>query len=227
MLLRPLVPFFAALLLAGPAGAIAAADDISPAERKVFMDAHLDNLPASAELSYGFRTSESGATTLDDSVTLSTRKDGDRGRVVNVDYLHGEHHLELPAVDHAQSNPVILYFLEHDVRDMHRRLGGQENYFRRRIRLAFAEAARMRPVNIRYAGRQVQATEVSVQPYADDPLKDRFKGLAGKSYILLLSDQVPGGVYQLRTVVLLDGSSTPKLENVLTLKGPKTGVETR
>jgi len=29
--LRPLVPFFAALLLAGPAGAIAAADDISPA----------------------------------------------------------------------------------------------------------------------------------------------------------------------------------------------------
>ncbi len=31
MLLRPLVPFFAALLLAGPAGAIAAADDISPA----------------------------------------------------------------------------------------------------------------------------------------------------------------------------------------------------
>jgi len=141
----------------------------------VFMDAHLDNLPASAELSYGFRTSESGATTLDDSVTLSTRKDGDRGRVVNVDYLHGEHHLELPAVDHAQSNPVILYFLEHDVRDMHRRLGGQENYFRRRIRLAFAEAARMRPVNIRYAGRQVQATEVSVQPYADDPLKDRSR----------------------------------------------------
>lgn len=214
--MRPLLSLLAALLLAGPA---AAADDISAAERKVFMDAHLANLPARAELNYDFKTKESGTTTLDDSVTLSAHEEGERGRVVTVDYLHGEHHLELPAVDHAASNPVILYFLEHDVRDMHRRLGGQENYFRRRIRLAFAEEARMRPVSISYAGRQVQGTEVSVQPYVADPLKDRFKGLEGKSYILLLSDEVPGGVYQLRTVVLLDGSSTPKLENVLTLKG--------
>lgn len=215
-----LVPFFAALLLAGPVGALAAGDDISAAERKVFMDPHLANLPASAVLNYDFKTNESDTTTLGDDVTLTAHAAGERGRVVRVDFLHGEHHLELPEVDHAQANPVILYFLEHDVRDMHRRLGGMENYFRRRIRLAFAEDARMRAVSIRYAGRQVEATEVTVQPYADDPLKDRFKGLEGKSYILVLSNEVPGGVYQLRTVVLNPGGSgRPKLENVLTLTG--------
>lgn len=220
-----LILLLAALLGAGTLQAMAgdgAASDISLAEQKVFEAHHLANLPTDAVLHYDYRSRETGQSPLGDDVTLTLHTEGERGRVVTVDYLHGEHHLALPDVEHAESNPVILYFLEQDVRDMHKRLGGVENYFRKRIRMALAEHAKVRPVQLHYAGHAVSGTEVVVQPYLGDPMKDRFKGMDGKSYILTLSDEVPGGVYELRTLV--DDphkAGTPMLENTLTLTDKK------
>lgn len=177
-----------------------AGDAISPAEERVFTDPHLDNLGTAATLRYGYHKSETGQAAVDDEVTLTAKREGE-GRAVQVDYLHGDRHLELPDVDAARSNPVILYFLESDVRSMHRRLGGQENYFRRRIRLALADHAQVEPVSFAYGGKTVAGTRVTIRPYADDPLQNRFKGMGGKSYQFTVSPQVPGGVYEVRTRV--------------------------
>jgi hypothetical protein len=231
---RPLAPRFAALLsplraalfpaflaaLICAATLPAHADSVpSVAEARVFNDHQLDNLPAVATLRYSYRKTGPGQPPVTDEVVLRARQEATGGRRVQVDYLHGERRLELPEVEHATANPVILYFLENDVRDMHRRLGGKENYFRRRIRLALAETAQVRPIAIQYAGRTIEATQVVVQPYVDDPLQARFKGLARKSYLFTLSDQVPSGVYELRTVVAdAAGSATPLEEESLTLQ---------
>ena len=198
---------------AGPGG------DVSPAEQRVFTDPHLDGLPASATLRYDYRKREAGQPAVEDEAVLTLRRDEQRGRVVQLDYLHGERHLALPEVEQATSNPLILYFLEADVRAMHRRLGGQENYFRRRIRLALAEGAQLRSVAVTHGGQVVQATEVAIRPFVNDELQERFQGMAGKAYVFTLSPQVPGGVYELRTVVDdAAGGDAPLLEERVTLR---------
>jgi hypothetical protein len=214
---------FSLLLAAWLAGgslfaAAADGDDVSPAEQRVFTDPHLDGLPATATLRYDYRKREAGQPAVEDEAVLTVRSDAQRGRVAQLDYLHGERHLALPEVAQATSNPLILHFLEADVRAMHRRLGGQANYFRRRIRLALAEAAQLRSVAVTHGGRVVQATEVAIRPYVNDELQERFQGMAGKAYLFTLSPEVPGGVYELRTVVDdAAGGGTPLLEESLTL----------
>lgn len=227
MRLRFLFPLVLALAVGSSLRAAPAAgpdEKFSSAEQRVFGDPHLDNLPATATLHYQYRKREAGLAAVDDEVVLTARRDPQRGRVVRLDYLHGERHLELPEVEQATSNPLILYFLEADVRSMHQRLGGQENYFRRRIRLALAEAAQVRSVPVSYAGKAVPATVVEIQPYLRDKLQERFKGMAGKTYRFTLSPQVPGGVVELRTVVAdPKGGDTPLIEEVLTLREAKPG----
>ena len=40
-----------------------------------------------------------------------------------------------------EGNPVLLYFLERDIREMERLTGGKSGYFRKAIRLALARSA--------------------------------------------------------------------------------------
>ncbi len=212
-----------AALLGGSLPAVAAeaeAEAITPAEQRVFTDPHLAALPATATLHYDYRRHEAGQKPVEDEVVLTTEMDAQHGRIARVDYLHEERHLILPEVAGAVSNPLVLYFLEADVRAMRVRLGGQENYFRRRIRLALAESAQVDEVTVSHGGKMVQATRVVIQPYVNDELQERFKGMAHKAYQFTLSPQVPGGVYELRTVVA-DASASggaPQLEEVLTLR---------
>lgn len=195
-----------------------AAAPLSIAEQRLFTDPHLASLPADATVRYAYRKTEAGQPAVSDEVVLKAHQDATGGRAATVEYLHGARRLELPEVASATSNPLILYFLESDVRAMKLHLGGQENYFRRRIRLALADGATVRSVAVRYAGKTIQATEVSVRPYVDDPLKERFKDWVGKSYVFTLSDQVPSGVLELRTVVDGAPGAAPLLEEVLSLQ---------
>lgn len=227
MIRRCRATLIALLLAAAGLAPALASEAVSPAEQQVFSAPHLASLPATATLRYAYSKVETGKAAIEDEAVLNTHREAERGRVVHVDYLHGERQLDLPEVDQAVNNPVILYFLESDVRAMHQRLGGQENYFRRRIRLAFAEAAKVQTVDFDYGGKKLKGTEVVVKPYAGDPLKDRFKGLDGKSYRFVLSSDVPGGVYQLRTVVDDPAGSgkPPLVEESLTLRsGDKAGA---
>jgi hypothetical protein len=111
----------------------------------------------------------------------------------------------MPEVESAQGNPAILYFLERDIREMQRLTKGQPNYFRKRIRMAVYQGASVRNVTLPYRGRPVAVQEISISPYLDDPMRPRYEKLAGKTYVFLLSDAVPGGLYGIRTRI--DGES--------------------
>jgi len=229
MLRGALFPQLLALaLLAGrPAAATEAPAPVSEAERRVFEDAHLNNLPATATLRYRYHRSEAGQPDVDDDVVLTARRDERQELVVQLDYLHGERHLALPDIEHPTSNPLILYFLEADVRDMRRRLGGQENYFRRRIRLALADGAQLSNVVVSYAGKAVEVTRVEIRPYAADAQQERLRGMGGKTYRFTLSPQVPGGVYELRTLVGAAAGGQPLIEEVMTLRAEAGGEAPR
>lgn len=197
---------FALLLICAPASP-AAESAISEAEQKVFLDDHLRSVSAPGVVRYQFKKTGTLEKNFDDAVTLTIKPNGRAARTVEVSYLTGEHKVLLPVVEDAKANPVILYFLEQDVREMHSRLGGSENYFRRRIRLALAETAQVRPLSVVVNGKEVAASEVVIRPYVDDPMTARLGPFVNKSYAFTLSDQVPGGVVQLRSRVGNDAAT--------------------
>jgi hypothetical protein len=212
----------AAFLAVGLATSGAGAQDaISAAEKLLFQTDHLKNVVPPAALSYAFRKGGSAEAGFDDTVELRVRM-LDGAKQASVTFLSAEHKSGCPEVPRAEGNPVLLCFLERDIREMERLTGGKSGYFRRAIRLALARSARVARTGVSFGGRERTANEITVVPYADDPLKDRIGKYASKTYVFTLSGEVPGGVYSVRTFVPSpEGSSNgaPLLEERLTLMG--------
>lgn len=203
-------PRTACAVVAAQMTAAACAQPVSPAEMLLFETDHLAGLRAPAALTYDFRGH--GAAPFTDTVRLDlAARDG--GTRATVRFLSGERRQELPPLDNARGNPVLLGFLEHDIAQMSRLTGGSANYFRKRIRMALANGVQVAAQPVTWQGRQVPAQVVRIQPYRDDPLHARYERYVGKSYRFVLSDSVPGGVYQLATA-LADGAPD---EETLTL----------
>lgn len=212
-LLNALLLAAAVVVSASPA---IAGDEISVAEQHVFLDHHLQNIRSATALPYVFTQKGSEKDSYTDRVTLDVGAGEPDKRELKVDFLSGSRKMNLSSVEGGTGNPVILYFLENDIRDMHARLGGQEAFFRKRIRLALADKATVKPVKLKLAGKTIDGNEVSISPYLNDPLQDRLKQFVSKTYVFTLSDSVPGGVYELRTHV--DATSIePALDTVLAL----------
>ena len=214
-----------ALCRATLAGALAlvvlgaqAGSEPSAAEEAIFMRAHLTGLAPPAVLHYAYREQGGGGPVVEDSADLALEADGPDAYRVSARFLSDERQVRLPVVSGATANPVVLYFLEHDVRRMHADLGGATNYFRRHIRLALAEAAEVAPVHFELDGRRLEGTRIRIEPFRDVDRPERLQGRAGKRYEFILSAAVPGGVYDVRTRVP-DAAGQAGREISLTLNG--------
>jgi hypothetical protein len=194
---------------------------LSAAEQMVFLGDHLKNTRRPTVLRYNFGKAGSLEAAERDEFRLTLREREAGGCCIAEGAFQGEHRqLPLPEIDSPMANPVILYFLEHDVRDMQRRTQGQSAYFRRRIRMSLADQATVVPVTIRYGGRELPAREVRVAPYLQDPMRSRYERYAAKQYVIVLADDVPGGVYQLRTLLPAEPGKPALIEETLTLAEP-------
>ena len=74
-------------------------------------------------------------------------------------------------------------------------------HFQKRLKVAFEETASIEPVDIDVAGNTIQGERILVQPFVNDPLSRRFPAFREKTYIFILSDQVPGAFHQIITRV--------------------------
>jgi hypothetical protein len=212
LLRRSAAATLAALSLASVSSVASAAEDYSPAERALFMTDHFAGSKPPLTLRYSFSKAGSMEEAFADQVAvkLSPRKDG-KCCMANADFLTGARKLSLPEVDEAQGNPAVLYFLERDIREMNRLTKGQQNYFRKRIRMAIYQGAQVQDVSVSYRGKTVPAREITITPYRDDPLRVRFEKLANKTYVFTLSDAVPGHLYAIRTRIDGEGSDAAPL----------------
>jgi hypothetical protein len=193
-----------ATLLAGSA----CAQPVSPAEVLLFETDHLAQVKAPATLVYEFRKLSNVEPAFTDSVQLDVSRI--KGQLhAALHFLSGARQRELPEVDDAHGNPVLLGFLEHDIAEMKRLTGGSVTYFRKRIRMALANSAQVTPQRITYQGKTVEGKAVRIQPYVDDPLRARFEIYTGKTYTFVLSDAVPGGIYQVSTSLANAGGQPP------------------
>jgi hypothetical protein len=211
-------------MLAVLAPGMAEAQAISPAETLLFETDHLAKTKAPATLEYAFRKDSNVEPAYSDKVRLELATVN--GKLsATLHFLSGEHKQEVPALEEAHGNPVLLGFLEHDIAEMKRLTGGSTSYFRKRIRMALAEGAEVSRQAVTYQGKTLQAQTVRIQPYLNDPMHARFEKYLHKIYTFVLSEQVPGGVYQLRTsigkpeTVRTSGkpAATPVIDETLTL----------
>ena len=184
--------------LAALAIGTAGAQQVSPAEVLLFETDHLARMNAPVTLVYEFRKLSNVEPAFTDSVQLDVARR--EGRLhATLRFLTGERKHDLPTVDDARGNPVLLGFLEHDIAEMKRLTGGSGGYFRKRIRMALANGAQVTTQRITYGGKILEGKAVRIQPYLDDPLHARFEHYVRKTYTFVLSEGVPGGVYQLGT----------------------------
>jgi hypothetical protein len=193
---------------------------ISPAETLLFMSPHLKQVAPPSRLRYSFLKTGSLEKGFTDSIDVDFTSEPD-GSVKGVTrFFTGPRQIPCPDVEHAEGNPVLLHYLEREIHEMARLTGGKPNYFRKRIRLALAESAQIKPVDIKYGGQTIAAQQVTILPYENDPERARFERLATKRYVFTFSDKVPGSVYQLRgTVPGADAAAREAvLDETLTLK---------
>ena len=211
----------AALVVLAASPATRAAEDFSPAERALFMTNQLAALKPPVTLSYTYTKSGSLETGFDDKVTVQLRaQPSGTCCTASAEFLGGPRRLSLPEVETGEGNPVILYFLERDIREMSRLTKGQANYFRKRIRLAVFQGAKIEELTLPFRGKPVPVRRITVSPYTDDPLRPRFEKLANKQYFFTLSDAVPGGVYSIRTRIDAEaGTAAPLILEEMLIDG--------
>lgn len=204
-----------------PAAAEAPGREISRAERELFLAPHLQGLGPGAPLRYRFVHAGTLGPGWSGPLELQLRAAADGSCCdAGAAFPEAEGPRPMPPVEGAKSNPVVLYFLEHDLREMQRLTQGQMNHFRRRIRLALAEDAQLADTRVRWQGQELPALRVRVSPYLDDPQRGRFQRYATKQYEFVLAAGVPGGVARLHTVVPgAEPGAEPLLEETLTLEG--------
>lgn len=192
--------------------------DFSAAERLLLMSDQLHMLKPPTTLNYSYRKSGSLEPGFTDSVNLKLARLPD-GKCCQAsgDFLTGKRRTPLPEVEQAQGNPVILFFLERDIREMQRLTKGSTVYFRKRIRLALYEAAKVSEARYTYKGKPVAGHEIVISPYQDDPNRAKFEKYTAKQYVFALSDEVPGGVVAIRAQIPAATGTEVLLEEELLL----------
>jgi hypothetical protein len=191
---RPLLVL--ALLAVLPAAGDPDARPLSPAQIALFETPHLKNVERPEILEYRFQRDGAGGFT--DRIAERIEKiHPDGTKYVGFDFLTGERHVFFPAVDNFHGNPLLMLFLEHDVREMRDAIGVTATYFRNRIREAFSDRARVADTEVTVDGKSVPARRITLQPFVDDP---RFAGvpqIKNKTYTFVVADQIPGMLAEL------------------------------
>ena len=193
---------------ASPAG-----DSISEAERLLFLHPHLATVRAPRTLGYAWSVQTAASASPPERATLTLRPRAD-GTCCSVhgEYLPGEMAVNLPDFDDATANPILLYFLEAEVRRLQRSTSGQSAHFRRQIRMALATSAHVTPELVRWNGKDVPGHAVRVAPFLDDPYRARFEREAATEYVFIVSDGVPGGVAAMSATLPDADAAKPPLE---------------
>jgi hypothetical protein len=217
MRMRNVAALVAALIFASPSGMAETDAALSPAQHLLFASDHLHTITTPAVLRYSFAVTGEGGFVDGVAIGIDPRPDGTKD--VRIDFLGGERHLPFAPVSGFKGNPVLMFFLERDVIEMHRATGGSALYFRNRIREAFADRATMRPVQVAIGGREQEGTEVTLLPFREDPMIARFAAYREKSYRFVLVDAVPGTIYQIRTQVPAGDASAAASETTMTFSG--------
>lgn len=176
---------------------------IAPAERLLFMQAHMNGVEPQTELDYAVDYS-GPPSKINDTLRVLVVSPGNSKNDARVTDRTGS--VNVPGG--LPCNPAIIYFLEHDITEMEQLTGGQRRYFQQRVRMALAAGPEITSVSSESLGlgKHAKAQQIVIQPYLNDPNSERFAKYTGKRYTFVMADDVPGRLLMIRTEVPGDGN---------------------
>ncbi|HEY0292996.1 MAG TPA: hypothetical protein VGC51_11810 [Hansschlegelia sp.] len=195
------------LRLRGAAVAACLALTLSPASAAptavdlIFEAPYLSKAADGSTISYRFvrKTDEKDLQpSFEDDVTLNVGPTGAE-KTVTIDMFTGARAISMANMARS-GNPVVIAVLEQDVREMQKVLGGSPYYIRNRIMDAMRNDRSAEPVKLDYAGRTVDGWKIKLSPFASDQHRAQLKDFADRTYELTFADDVPGGLYALKSV---------------------------
>jgi hypothetical protein len=194
----------------------------SDAENRLWLDDHLSNIDRPVRLYYEFVKSGSYEEGFTDAVYLDIIKineDGSKNAVLDFFTAARKQVVSPENVTNIRGNPVLAIFMQGDVYEMNRLTEGHWRHFQKMIKIALRENATVEPVTFDFNGKEVNGEKISFSPYLNDPHRKDFEQFAQKTYEFILSDEIPGTLYQIKTVVKNPAGPDkgPLLEEVLTL----------
>lgn len=215
----------AVLLHAFTSAVVAEETEFSQAETLLWMTDQLKMIERPLKLNYAFERSGTFEPGFADTVTFTVRAVKDDGtKAASVDFFSGERRFEVPPVESTSVNPILKIYLQGDVYEMNRltdpdgKSRERWRYFQRRIKFAMSEGFSVEDTTVTFDGNSVPATRVSFNPYANDPKRALFEAFADKSYSIVVSDDIPGYIFSIETVVPGAGpDDLPLIREVLQL----------
>ncbi len=196
--------------------------EYTAAENIMWRNDHLKNIDRPVRLYYEFNKSGSYEDGFTDAVYLDIIKineDGTKNAVLDFFTAARKQTVSPDNVTNITGNPVLGIFMQGDVYEMNRLTEGHWRHFQKMIKIALRESAKVEPVDIEFNGKKLKGEKLYFSPYLKDPHRVDFEEFADKTYEFLFSDEIPGSLYQIKTVIpnVKDTSKGPVIEEVLTL----------
>ncbi|MFJ5487792.1 hypothetical protein ACIKTA_09300 [Hansschlegelia beijingensis] len=204
------------VVMAAPAYAAPTAVDL------VFYAPFLKKVENGSELSYRYVRKADGkdlAPSFEDEVKLTVGPKGAEDSI-KIDLFTGARGRALENLARS-GNPLVIAVLEENVREMQKISGGSPYYLRNRIMEALKANPPIEQTKIQYDGRTIDAWTVKLEPFAKDQHRMQLKGFADRTYELTFADDVPGGLYALKSVTPKPDRTGPLLVEELTLQSSK------
>jgi len=181
--------------------------EFASAENKLWLDNHLGNITQPTSLYYEFEKTGTYEDGFSDSVYLKVvelNEDGSKNTLL--DFFTAERKQRIPEgnTSNIRGNPVLGIYMNGDVFDMARITGGKPDryrYFLKQIKVALRETAKIEETTFYYNGKEYQGDKIFFTPYVKDPHRRDFEKFADKYYEIILSDDIPGKLYQITTIV--------------------------
>ncbi len=196
--------------------------EFSNAENKLWMDKHLLNIEQPVRLHYEFEKTGSYEEGFFDDVYLDIieiNEDGTRNTALQFFTQEKSQKVSPSNVTNITGNPVIGVYLQGDVYEMNRLTEGHWKYFHKQIKLAMANSNKSEAVTIEFDGKQYQGEKIVLHPYSRIDNRSRLKEFSDKTYEFVMSEKIPGKLYQIRTVINdVESSDIPLIEEMLTFK---------
>lgn len=190
----------------------------SEAEKLLWTGDQLKAITAPSVLEYRFIKSGTYEAGFSDSVVFTIQEVKPDGmKAASVGFFTGERRFSIPPEDSTNMNPVLKIYLQGDVYEMNRltdpdgKSRERWRYFQRRIKFALAETAQIEPTKFELEGKSYAGKRVTFTPYSNDPKRDAFDKFANKRYSVIVSDELPGFIYQIETTVPAKVAGAPPL----------------
>lgn len=196
------------------------------AEVKLWLTDHLVNIKQPLSLYYEFVKSGTLEEGFTDSVylkILELNEDGTKNAALDFFTAERKQAVTSDNVTNIIGNPVLGIFMQGDVYEMGRLTEGHWRYFHKQLKVSLREDAVIEPTTFSFNGKEYKGEKVFFSPYLDDPHRRDFEKYADKYYEFIFSDDIPGSLYQIKTVIpdTSKESTEPLILETLTLMDVK------